>query len=480
MTDLRASFTPDIHRMLPQSPDAEMGVLASLILAPTEVFQLCEESGITENTFHIPAHQKVYSAVREIIESTDAKLDFIRLTQSLRDKQQLDSVGGAGFVSSLFTYLPTASNAVFYIKTVCEKAKLREIIQTGTEYAARAYEETEPEALIAGLESRVLLMTETATKKADEKSNKQLALEVVSDIQTLYANRGKITGISTGFDDLDKLTNGLQPEEMSVFAARPSVGKTAFGLNMAEHIAINEGIPTVIFSLEMSQKQLMSRLIHARAKINAMRVRDGYLSDAEFSAISAAAATFGACNHLHIIDTGENGRTIQKIRSKSRQLANKFRKAGHTRYVFVIDYLQLVTSSSKRASNGNREQEVAEVSGSLKMMSKELKCPVVVMAQVNRASAKEKRRPKISDLRESGSIEQDADNVFLIGRPEMELEKDDPDIEAVHRLAEVDIGKQRNGPIELVRMTFWRDFARFENGWTQPQIADENKGRKKK
>ena len=463
-----SSYLPDVHRMLPQSPEAEQGVLSSLLLSPLETFSLCEEAGLDSRWFHIPAHAEVYIVIREILESHAPTLDFIRLTQILRDKQKLEPVGGAGFITSLWTFLPTAANAQYYIDMARDKFRLREIIACGTEFAARCYDEQEDaEGLAAQFEGRVLALSEGAGGRTADPTNKELVQAVVANVQQLYDNRGKITGIETGFTAYDRLTNGLHAEEMTVFAARPGVGKTAFALAITEHCILRLGVPVVFVSLEMSPVQLMSRLVMALAKVNAQRVRDGMMSERDFPALTKAAQDL-ADSLVRIIDTGETGGTIQKIRAKTRAKVRELRKAGYTRVVFIGDYLQLMTSSGKKATN--REQEVAEVSRNLKMMSKELKIPVVALAQINRSSVKEKRRPKISDLRESGSIEQDADNIGLLIRAEMDCEPDDPDIEALRGQAEIDIAKQRNGPAnETIKLTYIKEFARFENRAYEPQ-----------
>ena len=464
----KISYLPEIHRMLPQSPEAEQGVLSSLLLAPLETFHMCEEAGLDSRWFHIPAHAEVYTVIREILDSEKPTIDFIRLTQILRDKNKLEAVGGVGFITSLWTFLPTAANAEYYIGIIGEKFRLRQIIACGTEFAARCYDEQEDtESLAAAFEGRVLALSEGKAGKAPEPSNKELVMAVVKNVQELYNNRGKITGIETGFSQYDRLTNGLHPEEMTVFAARPGVGKTAFALAITEHCILRQGVPVIFVSLEMSPQQLMSRLVMSLARLNAQRVRDGVMSERDWPALTKAASDL-ATSLVRIIDTGETGGTIQKIRTKVRAKVRELRKAGHARIVFIGDYLQLMKTSDKKA--GNREQEVAEVSRGLKMMSMELKIPVVVLAQINRSSVKEKRRPKISDLRESGSIEQDADNIGMLNRAEMECEPDDPEIEALRGLAELDIGKQRNGPAnEIVRLTYIKEFARFEDRANEPK-----------
>ena len=455
------TYLPDIHRLLPQSPDAEKGILASIILAPYECVAICDDAGVDADWFHIPAHATVYAAMRAILDAPSGQLSFISLTTYLRDRNALDGVGGAGFITELHTFIGTAGNLQYYIDVAGAKLRLRRIIQLGTEFASRAYEEQhEAETLASEFESRVLTLSEGKAGRA-EQSNKQLVTAVIEDVKTLYENKGKITGIETGFTQYDLLTNGLHPEEMTVFAARPGVGKTAFALAITEHVILRLGIPVIFVSLEMSPKQLMARLVYSLARLNRQRVRDGHMTERDWPSLTAAAQQL-ATSLVTIIDTGETGGSIQKIRSKTRAKVRELRKSGHSNVVFIGDYLQLMTSDGRKA--GNREQEVAEVSRGLKMMSKELQIPVVVLAQINRASVKEKRRPRVSDLRESGSIEQDADNIGLIIRQEMDCEPDDPELESLRGKAELDIGKQRNGPAqETVELRYVKEYARFEN-----------------
>lgn len=455
------SYLPDIHRQLPQSPDAEKGILASIILAPYECVAICDDAGVDAEWFHIPAHATVYAAIRAILDAPSGQLSFISLTGYLRDRNALDGVGGAGFITELHTFIGTAGNLQYYIDVAGAKLRLRRIIQLGTEFASRAYDEQhEAETLASEFESRVLTLSEGKAGRA-EQSNKQLVTAVIEDVKTLYENKGKITGIETGFTQYDLLTNGLHPEEMTVFAARPGVGKTAFALAITEHVILRLGIPVIFVSLEMSPKQLMARLVYSLARLNRQRVRDGHMTERDWPSLTAAAQQL-ATSLVTIIDTGETGGSIQKIRSKTRAKVRELRKNGHANVVFIGDYLQLMTSDGKKA--GNREQEVAEVSRGLKMMSKELQIPVVVLAQINRSSVKERRKAKISDIRETGAIEQDADNIGLLDRPEMDCEPDDPELESLRGKAEIYIGKQRNGPAqETVELRYVKEYARFEN-----------------
>ena len=456
-TDLqnKVSYLPDIHRLLPQAPDAEQGILASLLLAPREVGGLCAEKGLAATNFHIPSHSTIYAELLEMWDK-NSPIDVITLCQRLRDKNLLDSCGGAAFVTQLFTFLPTAANAAYYLEIVQEKYTLREIIRVCTEYAARSYDEQhDVHVLLDEVESRIFEIAKERFK--DKAANlKDQLMSAIGSIQELYDRRGTISGLATGLADFDKMTDGLHGSEMIVIAARPSMGKTAFAMNIAEHIAVELGKPVAIFSLEMSSQQLVQRLLCSRAKVNLGRVRDGFLSERDFPALTAAASKLSTAK-MFIDDTA--GISILELRAKARRL-----KSQHDIQAIFIDYLQLLRSTTRRAQD-NRQLEIAEISSGLKALSKELNVPIVVLAQLNRnpesRSGDAKGRPRLSDLRESGSIEQDADLVGLLVREEYYADTDE-DKKASEGKATLIIAKQRNGPVGDVPLTFLKEFTRFE------------------
>ena len=450
------SYLPDIHRLLPQSPDAEQGVLGSILLAPREIGGLCAERGITPAYFHIPAHATVYEVLLELW-NANKPIDFITLTQILRDRSLLDQVGGAAFVTNLFTFLPTAANAAFYVEILEEKFTLREIIRTCTEYAARSYDEQEEvHGLLDEVEQKIYEIAKDRFKNKVQ-SMKDQVMEAIESIEKLYERRGNITGLPTGFAELDKMTDGLHGAEMFVIAARPSMGKTALAMNIAEHVALNAKRPVAIFSLEMSTQQLVQRLLCSRARVNLQRVRDGFLSERDFPNLTAAASKL-AESEVFIDDTA--GLSILELRAKARRF-----KSQHNIALIVIDYLQLLRSTSRRAQD-NRQLEIAEISSGLKALAKELDIPIVVLAQLNRnpenRTGDSKGRPRLSDLRESGSIEQDADIVALLVREEYYADTDEDKKEAEGK-ATLIIAKQRNGPVGDVPLTFLKEFTRFED-----------------
>ncbi len=452
----KALHQPDAHRMLPQSPEAELGVLSSYVLNPREVGGICAEKRLSPEHFHVPAHAVLFE-VLEGMWNTNQPIDFITITQLLRDRQLLDQVGGPSFVTHLFTYLPTSANVSYYLDAVIDKHTLRRIIRVCTEFAARSYEEQGAvQTLLDEVEAKVY----DIAKGQFQENNfvlKDTVMEAIGAVQTLFERRGGISGLSTGFAKLDEMTDGLHGAEMFVIAARPSMGKTAFAMNIAEHMAVELNKPVAVFSLEMSAMQLIQRLLCSMARIDLSRLRKGFLSDRDFPALTGAGARITQ-SKLFIDDTA--GLSILELRAKARRL-----KSQHDIQAIFIDYLQLLKSTTRRAQD-NRQIEIAEISSGLKALAKELNIPVIVLAQLNRnpesRTGESKGRPRLSDLRESGSIEQDADCVGLLVREEYYADSDEAKQEMVGR-ATLIIAKQRNGPVGDVPLTFRKEFTRFED-----------------
>ncbi len=452
--DLQGNITylPDTHRLLPQSPQAEQGVLCAFLLNAREVGGLCVEQGITADCFHIPAHARIYEVLLELW-NAGKPIDLITLTQFLHDRRQLDQVGGAAYVTELFTFMPTAANALHYIEILQEKWVLRQIINVCNEYAKRSYDEQDDVPnLLDEVEQHIGKIARDRFQ-AKALSMKELVLDAIESIEKLYENRGSITGLATGFADLDKMTDGLHGAEMFVIAARPSMGKTALAMNIAEHVAVDQKKPVAVFSLEMSSQQLVQRLLCSRARVNLKGLKEGFLPERAFPSLTAAAAKL-AESKIFIEDTA--GLTVLELRAKARRL-----KTQHDIQLIVIDYLQLLRSATRRAQE-NRQIEISEISAGVKALAKELGIPVIVLAQLNRnPENREGGKPKLSDLRESGSIEQDADIVALLVREEVYAE--DEEKEEAKGKATLFIAKQRNGPIGDVELTFLKEFTRFED-----------------
>lgn len=451
----RGDHTPERFRMLPASDIAERGVVCSFLLAPSEVGGLCAEREVTLEFFHNPALGTLFSVLMELWDASK-KIDNVILTQTMADRHLLEQVGGAALIAELFTYLPTATNVKYYLEILQEKYTLRQIITVCTEFASRSYEEQDN---VAGLLDEVeTSVFEVAQQRFKDKgsSMKEHVMTAIGSIQDLYERRGGITGLPTGFEAFDKMTDGMHKGEMIVIAARPSMGKTAFAMNIAEHVAVECGKPVAVFSLEMGAQQLVQRLLCSRAKVNLGRVRDGFLAERDFPALTAAASKL-AESKIFIDDT--SGLSILELRAKARRL-----KSQHGIEAIFIDYLQLLRSTSRRAQD-NRQLEIAEISSGLKGLAKELELPIVVLAQLNRnpegRTGEAKGRPRLGDLRESGSIEQDADLVGLLIREEYYADTEEAK-EAATGKATLIIAKQRNGPVGDVPLTFLKEFTRFE------------------
>jgi len=455
----KGAYAPDANRLLPQSQDAELGVLGSVLISPREVMGECIEKKVTPEHFYTPAHAILFEVLREMYDE-GKPIDFILLTQLLRDRQQLDKAGGAAFITSLFTFVPTAANAAFYIEILKEKHTLRQVILSCNEYARRSYEEQEEiNSFLDQVETGIFAIAQS--RLGDKTFRiKDSVMDALTSLEKLYERKGEITGVPTGFTDFDQMTDGLHAAEMIVIAARPSMGKTAFAMNIAEHVALNVKLPVAIFSLEMSSQQLVQRLLCSQARVNLQKVRDGFMAARDFHNLTVAASKL-AESKIFIDDTA--GLSILELRAKARRL-----KAQHDIKLIVIDYLQLLKSPSKRGQE-NRQLEIAEISSGVKALAKELELPIIVLAQLNRnPEARAGGKPRLSDLRESGSIEQDADLVGLLVRSEYYAEDDEARTETAGE-AELIIAKQRNGPVGEVPLTFRKEFTRFEDRARTPE-----------
>jgi len=417
-----AAYLPDAHRPLPQSLDAEKGLLGS-ILHSAGVLDDCIAQ-MEPRHFHLPAHQKIFEILVEM-RNSGKPIDLISVTQILEDRRLLDEVGGAAAVTDLFTFVPTAVNADYYREIIHEKFLLRQIIGTCTEYVARAHEEQgDIKILLDEVEARVLSIGEER-QRSSLPTMKEMVNEAIAGIEKLVTSRGSITGLSTGFHELDRMTNGLHEGEMFVIAARPSMGKTALAMNIAEHVALDG--------------------------------EDGFIGKNDLNSLGSTARILSKAN---IVVDDTPGLSILEHRAKARRLHNR-----ENIQLVVIDYLQLLRSNSRRAQD-NRQIEIQEISYGIKALAKELKIPVIVLAQLNRnpeqRTGSSAGRPRLSDLRESGTIEQDADVVGLLIRDKYYAEDEEAKKEAAGK-ATLIIAKQRNGPTGDVALTFLEEYTRFED-----------------
>ena len=460
-----AGAAPDAHRPLPQNVEAERGLLGSILLSPREVLNDCAEQ-ITEEAFYSPAHGTIFRVLVEMW-SANQQIDVITLTNRLRDLNLLDAVGGPGAVTELFGFVPTAANAPHYLDIVLEKSLLRRMIMACTSSAARCYEEQgDVPQLLDDVEREIFTIGETRFRKTEPDMRDEV-FAALENIEKMYQQRGRISGLATGFTIFDQMTDGLHPGEMIIVAARPSMGKTALAMNIVEHVALNMEAPKPVgvFSLEISTQQLVQRMLCSRARVNIKKIRSGMLARAEHGKLNDAAAALSESS-IFIDDTASL--TIIELRAKARRMRD-----SHRIELIAIDYLQLCRSTSRRGQD-NRQIEIAEISSGIKALAKELEIPIIVLAQLNRQP--EQRgggKPRMSDLRESGSLEQDADVVALLVRPEVYEEDEDARSEMAGK-AELLIAKQRNGPIGEIPLTFIKEYTRFENAaFDRPSGSEE-------
>lgn len=446
------AYSQDVHRTLPASNEAEQGVLCSIFLNPPNSLNECIER-ITPEHFYNPAHRALYTVMLEQWTKSQP-IDMITLTGALSDKKQLEAAGGAAYLADLQTIIPTTANLTHYLEIMREKHLLREVIKTCTECVAGCYEsQDEVDMLVDTVEQRVFAISQSRYQSR-VRTMKDMVMDAIESIETLYENRGSVNGLATGFVDLDRMTSGLHGSEMIIIAARPSMGKTSFVMNIVEHVALELGKAAAVFSLEMSAPQLVQRLLCSRARVNLQRVRDGFLSERDFPNLIRAA---GELKNSNIIIDDTAGLSVLELRAKARRM-----KAQHDIALIAVDYLQLLKSNTKRAQD-NRQLEIAEISSGLKALAKELDIPIIVLAQLNRnPEQRSGGKPRLSDLRESGSIEQDADVVGLLVRSEYYADDEEGKAETAGE-AELIIAKQRNGPTGEVPLTFLKQYTRFEN-----------------
>jgi replicative DNA helicase len=446
-----------VDRLPPHSIDAEQGVLGCILLSPNECMGEClSKLKGGSDVFYDLRHQTIFDAMADMFDKREA-IDIITLQQRLKDRQLLEQVGGIAYLSGLPDVVPSSAHLDYYLNIVQDKFLLRKMIRVCTDVVARVYEcEGEVDSLMDEVERDVLRISEFRVQ-SQINTIKDLVYRAINTIEDYHQRQGKLTGLPTGFIDLDKLTTGMHPGEMIVIAARPSVGKTSLAMNIAEHVALDNNIPVGVFSLEMTADSLVLRMLCSRSRVNLRNVRDGFLAERDFPKLTASAGKLA--NAALFIDDS-SGLSILQLRAKARRMYQQYGIK-----LFVIDYLQLLHSSSRKAEN--RQQEIADISGGIKALAKELNVPIIVLSQLNREVEREKGRPpRMSDLRESGSIEQDADLVGLLYRPQKPGEDEDmapsepSDAIPVNLL----IAKQRNGPADVdVHLTFLKTYTRFES-----------------
>jgi replicative DNA helicase len=436
------------ERTLPHNLEAEKSVLGA-ILIHNEAFNHAAEF-IDSRDFFRDAHRRIFDKMVALSERGNA-IDFITLKEELSRSGDLEEVGGPAYIASLVDGVPRSANVEYYAKIVKEKSTLRSLIHSANKILSDAYEgEDEPDLLLDEAERAIFAIAENRIR-AGFVPLRDLVQSSFATIERLQQNKGAVTGVPTGFHDLDEMTTGLQPGDLVVVAARPSMGKTSLCLNIAQHVGTATDMTVGLFSLEMSKEQLFMRLLTAEARIDAHRFRSGHLTEKDYGKLSHALGTLAEAR-VFIDDAASIG--VLEMRAKARRL-----KSEHGLDLLIIDYLQLMQGRGRFES---RQQEVSTISRSLKGLAKELSVPIIALSQLSRApEGRTDHRPQLSDLRESGAIEQDADVVMFIYRPEVyEKEETKPEEQGI---AEIIVGKQRNGPIGTVKLSFLSQYTRFEN-----------------
>ena len=439
-----------IKRVLPHSLEAEQSVIGSMLMDREAIITASES--VTADDFYQHQYGVMYESMVELF-NEGKPVDLVTLQNRLKEKDVPPEVSSLEFVRDIITTVPTSANVKYYATIVKEKAVLRRLIRVNEEIANDCYLGRDPlETILADTEKKIFDLLQSRSS-GDFVPIRQVALNVLENIEKASKTKETVTGVPTGFIDLDYKTSGFQPSDFILIAARPSMGKTAFVLNVVDHVAVKKGIPCMVFSLEMSKEQLVNRMLSMESNVDSQKLRTGTLTDSDWDAVVEGVGIIGG-SKLIIDDTP--GISISELRSKCRKM-----KLEHGLGMVIIDYLQLMTGSGK--SSDNRQQEISEISRSLKALAREMQAPVVALSQLSRAcETRTDHRPMLSDLRESGAIEQDADVVMFLYRDDY-YNKDSE----MKDMAEVIIAKQRNGPIGTVNLVWMPQYTKFANA-TRP------------
>ncbi len=434
------------HKLPPQNVEAEQSVLGGILIENESINKVMEI--LTIDDFYRDAHRKIFNALIDLSER-DEPADLITLTNELRKIDQLDPIGGASYLASLIDSVPTAANIEYYAKIVREKAILRKLIQTSTEIITQSYQDRgDVEGFLDEAERAIFEISEKRVKPSFY-SIRDIVKESFKTLERLFEKKELVTGVPSGFKELDRLTAGFHASDLIIVAGRPSMGKTALCLNLTQYAAIEKRVPVAIFSLEMSKEQLVIRMLCSEAQVEGSRLRTGFLTESDWPKLTLAA---GNLSDAPIFIDDSAAISILELRAKARRL-----KSEHGVGMLIIDYLQLMKGRAKVES---RQQEISEISRSLKALAKELDIPVIAVSQLSRKTEERTgNRPQLSDLRESGAIEQDADLIIFIYRDEVYNRGEDNPNKGI---AEVIIGKQRNGPIGTIKLAFLDKFTTFK------------------
>ncbi len=435
----------NFEKMPPQNLEAEMAVLGSMLIEESAIGYAVEM--LESQSFYNDSNRRIFECIIKLYSDNKA-VDMVTLIEELKKTEDLDKIGGSTYITNLTTVVPTAANVRHYAGIVKEKSILRNLISTATNIISESYDaHGEVERILDKAERMIF---DISSKKIDSNFApiKEIIKDSIETIDQLYQKKAHVTGIPTGFSDFDSLTAGLHPSDLIIFAGRPSMGKSAFVSSVAEHVGVKEKIPLVIFSLEMSKEQLVQRMLCSHARVNAHNVRTGFLSQSDWPRLTNAAGKLSDAP-IFIDDTA--ALSVLELRAKARRL-----KSQQNIQLIIVDYLQLMQGMPGAE---NRQQEISEISRSLKALARELSVPVIAVSQLSRAvETRQDRRPQLSDLRESGAIEQDADVVGLLLREEYYNPTEEN-----KGIAEIIIAKQRNGPVGSLKLAFINEYAKFDN-----------------
>jgi len=437
-----------LEKTLPNNLEAERSILGAILLDDKAVLTIFES--LRSQDFYLDSHRRVFEKMLHLMNSS-RPIDLVTLKEELQRSNELESVGGAAYLASLTDGLPRAINIEYYAQIIKEKSTLRRLIQISNETMVRSYQDEESAEEILQHVEKIIFDIASQQFHTGFTSISPIVGDVFKQIEELSNRKSPVTGLETGFVDLDRMTAGMHPSDLIIVAARPGLGKTSLCLNIAEHVAIRKHKTVGIFSLEMSKEQLVKRLICSEARIDAHRINTGFLNKEDWTRLSRVSGDLSETK-IFIDDTASV--TVSELRSKARRLSLE-----HGLDLIIVDYLQLMSGSTTRYEN--RTQEISQISRGLKGIAKELSLPVVAVSQLSRAVEArhgEHRRPQLSDLRESGSIEQDADVVLFIYREDMTNPTEEN-----NGLAELIIGKQRNGPTGTIQLAFSKQFTKFDN-----------------
>ncbi|MDA8241296.1 MAG: replicative DNA helicase [Nitrospiraceae bacterium] len=444
-----------LSKLPPQNIEAEQSILGAVLIDNNALIAALELIG--EDDFYKESHRRIFSSMSELFDKNEP-IDIITLTDQLKRKNNLDAVGGSGYLASLASMVPTSANVRYHSKIVREKAMLRGLLRSVTDIASNVYEsELDPEELIDFAEKTVFDLSDKRIK-ASFVTLKEVIKDSFQMIEHLYDRKEAITGVPSGFVKLDELTTGFQKSDLIIVGGRPSMGKTAFSLNIAQHVGVELKEPVAIFSLEMAKEQLAFRMLCSEAMVNSNDIRKGFIRKDDWHKLTSAASKL-AESPIFIDDS--SGVTVLEMRAKARRL-----KAEHGLSMIIVDYLQLMRG---RGNAERREQEISEISRSLKGLAKELRVPVIALSQLNRGVETRggSKKPTLADLRESGAIEQDADVIIFLYRDEVY----NKEIQDNKNKAEIIVAKQRNGPTDTVPLTFLAHCTRFTD-YTDREYRD--------